>query len=213
MAKSAPLTFKTKEIPQTLIPELLESEDAKIAFEGVKAMLRLCGEDTEREGLSDTPRRVIKAFLEMTSGMYLDPTAVLGTVFKEGINYDEMVVLINVKVWSLCEHHLLPFSVICDIGYIPNPEIGVLGLSKLVRLAEILANRPQVQERLTVQIAETLEQALKPLGVAVRIRGEHQCVACRGVKKTGAVMVTQVLTGAFKNRPETRAEWIGHLNY
>jgi GTP cyclohydrolase I len=209
----APETFYVKELPQDFIPTLMESPEAKTAKEGIRALLKLAGEDPDREGLLDTPKRVVKALLEMMGGNHLDPKSVLGVVFKDDIHYDEMIVLTNIHCQSLCEHHLLPFSVIADVGYIPSKEGGVLGISKLARLVDIYSRRPQVQEKLTQQIANTLNTTLNPLGVAVRIRGEHSCMSCRGIKLSGSVMTTQQLLGAFKDNADTRAEWMSHINY
>jgi GTP cyclohydrolase I len=181
-------------------------EHLKAAELGVKAILELIGENPQREGLLRTPHRVIKALLEMTEGLVMDPREVLGTVFKEDINYDEIILNKNIEFDSLCEHHLLGFSGYVDIAYIPNLDIGVVGLSKLSRVVDVFAKRPQVQERMTVQIADAIEDALKPLGIAVRITANHSCVKCRGIKKQNSIMLTQVLRGEF-NKPEVREEF------
>jgi GTP cyclohydrolase I len=203
--------FKAKELPPEYVSALLETEDARIAKEGIKAILRMCGDDPNREGLLETPKRVVKALLEMTGGMHLDPLAVLGAVFKEGIHYDEIVLVRGIETVSVCEHHLIPFQGYCDIAVIPNPDIGVLGLSKYARLVDVLSRRPQVQERLGVQIADALEAAIQPAGVAVRITAKHGCMSCRGVRKQNSDTVTQVLRGAFRDNADSRAELMDML--
>ena len=190
----------------------LDTPEGKAAMEGVKAILKLIGENPEREGLINTPKRVAKSFLELCEGLTQDPYEILGTTFKEGISYDEIVLVRNVPFTSLCEHHLLTFRGLASIAYLPNPTIGVVGLSKLARLLDVYARRPQVQERLTVQIADAIEEVLKPVGTAVRITSEHSCMSCRGVQKHGADMVTQVLRGAFRDNPETRQEFSDMLH-
>jgi GTP cyclohydrolase I len=179
----------------------------KAATKGIRALLEVIGENPDREGLLKTPHRVVKAFLEMTEGLAMDPIATLGTVFKEDIHYDEIILKKNIEFNSLCEHHLLNFTGHVDIAYIPNQEIGVVGLSKLSRVVDVFAKRPQVQERMTVQIADAIEQALKPAGVAVRVTAMHSCVRCRGVQKQNAEMVTQVLRGEFREKAEVRQEF------
>lgn len=185
----------------------LESAEALEAMKGIRALLKFIGEDVDREGLKDTPRRVVKAFGELCKGLQdPSPEKVLGRVFKEDIDYDEIVLVRNIEFTSLCEHHLLLFTGHCSVAYIPNHDVGVVGLSKIPRLVDAYAARPQVQERLGVQIANAMEEVLQPLGVAVRIASTHSCMSCRGVKKQNADMVTQVLRGAFKDRIETRNE-------
>jgi GTP cyclohydrolase I len=142
----------------------------------------------------------------MTQGLTMDPIASLGTVFKEGIDYDAMIIKKNIEFNSMCEHHLLGFHGHVDIAYIPNLNVGVVGLSKLSRVVDVFAKRPQVQERMTVQIANAIEEALNPLGVAVRVTASHSCVRCRGIQKQNAEMITQVVRGEF-NKPEVRQEF------
>lgn len=169
----------------------------------VRYLLRCIGEDPDREGLVDTPKRVVKALTEMTAGLHQDPKAILGTTFAEA--YDEMVVVRNIRFTSLCEHHLLPFDGEAVVAYIPNKR--VVGLSKIPRLAQVLAQRPQMQERLTQQIAHTLNEVLEPLGVGVLMRAHHSCMGCRGVRQPDADMVTSCLLGAMRE-PEVRGEFL-----
>jgi len=171
----------------------------------IEALLRELGEDPHREGLKKTPERVEAALRYFTSGYEKDVKEIVnGAVFTE--NYDEMVIVKDIDVFSLCEHHLLPFIGKCHIAYIPNKKI--LGLSKLARLVEMYSRRLQVQERLTTQIAETLEEALRPKGVAVVIEAIHLCMMMRGVEKQNSKAVTSAMLGAFRDRPATRAEFM-----
>ncbi|MCM0149861.1 GTP cyclohydrolase I FolE [Photobacterium galatheae] len=169
----------------------------------VREILYAIGDDPQREGLLDTPKRVAKAYEEMFSGLASDPFEVLGTVFHE--NYRDIVMVRNIEVSSFCEHHLLPFRGTASIGYLPAKEGGVVGLSKLARLVEVFARRPQVQERLTTQIADALEAALDAEGVIVEIECEHSCMSFRGVKKSGSTTVTSTLRGVFRDDPQQQA--------
>jgi len=175
---------------------------AKIA-EGVRLILEGIGEDTEREGLRRTPDRVAEMYAELTAGMREDPTQHVSPL--PGDKHDEMVIVRDIHVASLCEHHLAPFVGRCHIAYIPKGG-RILGLSKLARLAETFARRLQVQERLTSEIADTLYDGLKPVGVMVVIEAEHTCMSLRGVKKTGALTITSALRGGFRTDSRTRAE-------
>lgn len=171
----------------------------------VKLMLVAIGEDPEREGLRETPGRVVKAWAEWFSGYKEDPAALLKT-FEDGAqDYNEMVLLDSIPVQSHCEHHLAPFVGTAVVAYIPNGRI--VGLSKLVRLVDVFAKRLQVQERLTNQIADTLMQELRPKGAAVLIRAEHFCMATRGVHAPGVFTTTSTLRGVFME-PEARAEFL-----
>lgn len=174
------------------------------ALRGVEALLRLAGEDPAREGIRETPARVVKAFLEMTSGGQEDPAVILSKTFDRD-GYDEMVVKRGIPFASLCEHHLLPFTGTVDVGYIPGAR--VVGLSKLSRLVDCYARRVQIQERMTVQIAEAILAHLAPVGVGVIVRASHACVSCRGVGKSGTEMVTSTLRGAF-HEAATRDEFM-----
>ena len=171
--------------------------------DAVRRLLQFVGEDPARDGLIDTPARVVKAWAEMTAGYRQDPASVLCRTFD--VPYDEMVVVRAVPFVSLCEHHVLPFTGTCTIGYVPGDR--VVGLSKLARLVDVFARRLQVQERLTSQIAEAIERHLAPEGVGVVVRAEHSCMACRGVSKK-AEMVTSVLLGVMRSVPEARAEFL-----
>jgi len=173
--------------------------------EWVAKILKELGEDVHREGLERTPERVAKALQFLTSGYQQDVKDVLNdALFVE--NYDEMVVVKDIDVMSLCEHHLLPFVGKCHVAYLPGKKI--VGLSKIPRLVEMFSRRLQVQERLTTQIAHTLQDALKPRGVAVVIEAIHLCMVMRGVEKQNSKAVTSAMLGAFRDRPETRAEFM-----
>jgi GTP cyclohydrolase I len=170
---------------------------------GVRMMLEGMGEDTERDGLKMTPERVADFYAELTEGMWQDPK--LHIVPLPGDSHDEMVIVKDISIASVCEHHLAPFVGKCHIAYIPKGG-RIIGLSKLARTAEIFARRLQVQERLTQQIAQTLFDELLPVGVMVVIEAEHTCMTLRGVKKPGAVTITSAVLGGFRKDPRTRAE-------
>ena len=170
---------------------------------GVRLILEGIGEDPNREGLRDTPHRVAEMYAELTSGMREDPRE--HVVPLSGNKHDEMVIVKDITIASLCEHHLAPFVGKCHIAYIPKNG-NILGVSKLARLAESFARRLQLQERLTTEIANTLFDRLRPLGVMVVIEAEHACMTLRGVKKSGAMTVTSAVLGGFRKDPRTRAE-------
>jgi GTP cyclohydrolase IA len=174
----------------------------KIA-QGVRFILEGIGEDVDREGLQETPRRVAEFYAELTSGMWEDPSEHVKPL--PGDSHDEMVIVKDIAIASVCEHHLAPFVGKCHIAYIPKGG-RIVGLSKLARIAEIFARRLQVQERLTQQIANTLFEGIEPLGVMVVIEAEHTCMTLRGVKKSGAKTVTSCVLGGFRSDPRTRAE-------
>lgn len=174
------------------------------ALAGVRSILELVGENTEREGLRDTPDRVCRAWLEMTAGMREDPAEVLATTFAE--QCDELVIVRGVDFVSLCEHHVLPFIGTATVGYLPGDR--VVGLSKLARLVDVFARRLQVQERMTREIADALLEHLEPQGVGVVVEARHSCMGCRGVRKPGAVMVTSALHGKTREDPRQRAEFL-----
>lgn len=182
------------------------NEDAQ---EAVRTLLRYIGEDPAREGLIDTPKRVAKALREMTSGLAQDEVAVLGTTF-EAEGYDEIVLVRDIEFTSLCEHHLLTFKGHAHVGYLPRAR--VVGLSKIPRMVDVLSRRPQIQERMTKQVADALENALDPRGVFVVIEGEHSCMSCRGVRKHGAAMVTSCVRGVFRDNVHARAEAMSLIN-
>src|SRR5438094_4391548 len=168
----------------------------------VREILFAIGENPDREGLLRTPHRVARAYAELMAGLHDDPKRHLRTVFHE--RYDEVVLLRDIEFHSLCEHHLLPFTGRAHVAYLPDGK--VVGLSKLARLVEGFARRPQVQERLTTQIADALMDELNPIGAACVIEAVHTCMTIRGVKKPGSIMVTSALRGIFKENPSSRAE-------
>lgn len=167
-------------------------------------IIRALGEDPDREGLCDTPGRIARMYSEVFAGLYLDPLEVLRTGFEEGHN--ELVVARDIPFYSMCEHHFLPFFGVAHIGYIPRGRI--VGISKLARVTDILARRPQVQERLTSQIVEAVVEALQPLGAGVVIEAEHLCMMMRGVKKPGSQIVTSATRGCFRTDAKTRGEFL-----
>ena len=174
----------------------------------VREILEAIGEDPQREGLLQTPQRIAEAYAELFSGLGQDPQDVLSVDFWQP-GGQEMVVLRDIPFYSVCEHHLLPFHGVAHVGYIPSAK--VVGISKLARVVEILARRPQMQERLTSQIADTIMAALSPRGVAVVIQAEHLCMTMRGIQKPGSRMVTSANRGVFRERAETRAEFFSIL--
>lgn len=169
----------------------------------VTSQLELLGENPAREGLRETPRRVVRSLMELTEGYRQDPEAILSTVFDE--RYDEMVLVKSIEFWSLCEHHMLPFHGFASVGYIPDKR--VVGLSKIARLVHCYARRLQIQERLTQEIAGAIQSHLRPSGVGVVVEAEHTCMAMRGVRAAGK-MVTSALLGSLRDRPAARAEFL-----
>lgn len=176
----------------------------RTAQEAVASLLRWVGQDPNRDGLRDTPRRVVAAFREMTSGYHQEPARILSTIFP--VDYREIVVLRHIHFTSLCEHHLMPFTGTCSLGYFPAGQ--VVGLSKLARLVSCFAHRLQIQERMTTEIAEALWQHLRPRGVGVVIAARYCCMGCRGVRKPTAQMVTRTLLGELRDDPQIRAEFL-----
>jgi len=170
----------------------------------VREILAAIGEDPDRDGLRETPQRVARMYAEIFSGIAVDPSTVLTKVFEA--DHDEMVLVRDIALASTCEHHLVPWIGHAHIGYIPNDSGDITGLSKLARLVDVFARRPQVQERLTTQVADALEQALKPRGVIVVVEAEHLCMSFRGVRKPGAKTVTSAVRGLFRDSSSTRAE-------
>ena len=171
----------------------------------VAEIIAALGEDGTREGLERTPSRVAKLYADVFGGLGVDPVAELQTGFDEG--YDEMVVARDVTFFSMCEHHFLPFFGVVHIGYIPQGR--VVGISKLARVTEIFARRPQLQERLTTQIADAIVAGVEPMGVGVVVEAEHLCMVMRGIKKPGSRIITSVNRGVFRTNPATRAEFLG----
>jgi GTP cyclohydrolase I len=169
----------------------------------VRELLAAIGEDPDREGLRDTPARVARAYAELARGIREQPEDVLTTTFELG--HDEMVLVRDIELWSMCEHHLVPFFGVAHVGYIPNESGRITGLSKLARLVDVFARRPQVQERLTTQVADSLERVLEARGVIVVIEAEHLCMTMRGVRKPGSKTITSAIRGVMHN-PATRSE-------
>ena len=180
-----------------------EVDQARIE-KAVREILLAIGEDPERDGLTDTPARVARAYAEQFAGLRQHPEDVLTKVFDAG--HDEIVLVRDIELYSTCEHHLVPFFGVAHIGYIPNEKGQITGLSKLARLVDLYARRPQVQERMTSQIANALETVLEPRGVIVVIEAEHLCMSMRGVRKPGAKTVTSAVRGSFLESDSTRAE-------
>jgi len=176
------------------------------ALEAVRTLLRWAGEDPSREGLIDTPRRVVDAYRDWFSGYDIDPAQYLARTFEEVAGYDEMIVLQDIEFESHCEHHMAPIIGRAHIGYLPDAK--VVGISKLARVVEAFARRFQVQEKLTAQIAHCIEDVLKPRGVGVVIEAAHQCMTTRGVHKTGVCMTTSQMLGSFREDARTRAEFM-----
>ena len=194
-----------KEDEFSSLTELEGSAASEPLAEGVRAFLRELGEDPTREGLLRTPHRVARSLRFLTSGYHQDVDKVLnGALYS--VAYDEMVIVKDIEIFSLCEHHLLPFFGRCHVAYIPTDK--VIGLSKIPRLVDVFARRLQVQERLTTQIAETIMEKIKPLGVGVVIEAKHLCMIMRGVEKQNSVAVTSAMLGVFREEIETRAEFL-----
>lgn len=182
------------------------SVDLPRAEAAVRELLIAVGEDPDREGLRDTPARVARSYTELLAGLDQDPREVLTATFDVG--HDELVLVKDIELWSMCEHHLVPFTGVAHVGYIPRSDGYVTGLSKLARLVDVFSRRPQVQERLTTQIADALIEVLEPRGVIVVIEAEHLCMTMRGVRKAGARTVTSAVRGQLRD-PATRAEAMG----
>ncbi len=178
--------------------------DQQRAEAAVRELLAACGEDPDREGLRETPARVARAYREIFAGLYSDPDAALERTFAE--DHDELILVRDIPLYSSCEHHLLPFHGVAHVGYIPSKEGRVTGLSKLARLVDLYARRPQVQERLTAQIADALVRRLEPRGVIVVIDAEHLCMSMRGIRKPGSRTTTSAVRGLFKTSASSRAE-------
>jgi len=179
------------------------------AEQAVRTLLRWAGDDPDREGLRDTPARVVRSYLEFFAGYTVDPEALLQRTFAEVDDYDEIVLLRDIRIESYCEHHLVPIIGRAHVAYLPHKR--VVGISKLVRLVDAYAKRLQIQEKLTAQIAGTIQDVLQPLGVAVVIEAGHQCMTTRGVRKPGVSMVTSKMLGAFRDNPTTRRELLAML--
>lgn len=182
------------------MPSRAEAEAA------VRTLLRWTGDDPNREGLLDTPARVVRSYEEFFSGYAEDPVAYLQRTFEETEGYDELVLLRDIRFESHCEHHMVPIIGKMHIGYLPSHR--VVGISKLARVAEAYAKRLQIQEKLTAQIANCIDEVLQPKGVAVVVEAQHECMTTRGIHKTGVTMMTSRMLGAFRDNPETRREFL-----
>jgi GTP cyclohydrolase I len=193
----------------TSAAEPVERPSRKEAEDAVRVLLRWAGEDPDREGLADTPKRVVKSYEEFFSGYGKDPEEILARTFTETNGYDEMVVLRDIRFESHCEHHIAPIIGLVHIAYIPVHR--VVGISKLARLVEIVSKRLQIQERMTAMIAQCLENVLQPHGVAVVVEGAHQCMTTRGIHKPGTTMVTSHMTGSFRDDDKTRREFLAMI--
>jgi GTP cyclohydrolase IA len=195
--------------PISLEERILPDFDHARAEAAVRELLYAIGEDPEREGLLDTPARVARAYAELTAGLRQRPEDVLTTTFD--IGHDEMVLVRDIELWSMCEHHLVPFTGVAHVGYIPAETGKITGLSKLARVVDVFAKRPQVQERLTTQVADALMELLEPRGVIVAIEAEHLCMTMRGVRKAGARTITSAVRGIMHNAA-TRSEAMALIN-
>ena len=174
--------------------------------QAVTAIIKAIGEDPDREGLVETPGRVAEMYTELFMGLNVDPRKELQVGYELG--HREMVIVRDIPFYSMCEHHLLPFYGTAHIGYIPDVEGHVVGLSKLARVVEIIASRPQIQERMTTEIADAIMEGLKPSGVAVVVQAEHLCMIMRGVKKPGSNIITSAIRGVFRTHEASRAEFL-----
>jgi len=184
-------------------------DDEKIE-QGVRMILEGIGEDPDRGGLRETPARVARMYREVFAGIGQDASQLVTVV--EGADHDEMIMVRDIPIYSMCEHHLIPFSGKAHVAYIPNKQQQITGLSKIARVVDLLAKRPQVQERLTTEIAEALDEALSPRGVFVVIECEHLCMTMRGIKKPGSVTVTSAVRGLFRTDARTRQEAMSHIS-
>ena len=190
-------------------PKSLNRPTMEEAEEAVQTLIRWAGDDPTREGLIGTPNRVVRSYREFFGGYDQDPVQMLERVFEETDGYDEMVILKNIRMESYCEHHMVPIIGKAHIAYLPNNR--VVGISKLARVMEAYAKRLQIQEKLTSQIANTLQEVLQPLGVAVVIEAAHQCMTTRGISKPGVSMVTSRMLGAFRTDAQTRKEFLSFI--
>ena len=181
------------------------------AMDAVKTLIRWAGDNPQREGLSETPKRVVKSYKDFFSGYGLDPREILSKKFKEVDGYDEMIILKNIRLESHCEHHMVPFIGNAHVGYLPRKK--VVGLSKLARLVEVFSKRLQIQEKLTAQIANAIDEVLQPKGVGVIIEASHLCVSTRGIHKPESRMVTSRMLGSFRNDQATRKEFLDLIGF
>ena len=195
---------KIKPTDKVLKPSRQEAEEA------VRTLICWTGDNPDREGLIETPKRVVKAYEEFFEGYEIDPEEVLKKTFEEVQGYDDAVIVRNIRVESHCEHHIVPILGVAHVGYIPNNR--VVGISKLARVVEIFGKRLQTQETMTAQIADTIQKVLEPKGVAVVVDASHQCMTTRGIHKTESSTITSRMLGAFRDNPETRSEFMNLIN-
>lgn len=206
--EDTPLNEITPTRPATGGTSIARPTQAEVE-EAVRTLIRWANDDPAREGLRDTPARVARSYQEMFAGYEVDPIGLLERTFEDVDGYDEIVLLRDIRIESHCEHHMVPIIGKCHIGYMPRNR--VVGISKLARVADAFARRLQIQERLTVQIADAIEHVLQPRGVAVVIEAGHQCMSTRGVHKAGVSMVTSRMTGCFRDDPSTRRELLSMI--
>ena len=195
---------KIEQATKVIKPSREEAEEA------VRTLICWTGDDPDREGLIETPKRVVKAYEEFFEGYDMDPEEVLQKTFEEVQGYDDAVIVRNIRVESHCEHHIVPIIGVAHVGYIPNNR--VVGISKLARVIEIFGKRLQTQETMTAQIADTIQKVLEPKGVAVVVDASHQCMTTRGIHKTESSTITSRMLGAFRDNPETRSEFMNLIN-
>jgi len=199
-----------KSLRRNVDPKPVAKPSRGEAEEAVRTLIRWAGDDPKREGLLETPSRVVRSYEEFFAGYGHDPKLVLARTFEEVDGYDEIIVLTDIRFESHCEHHMVPIIGKVHIGYLP--ERRVVGISKLARLVEIYARRLQIQEKMTAQIADALQEVLKPRGVAVVVEAAHQCMTTRGVHKPGVSMVTSRMVGAFRSDARTRREFLSIID-
>ena len=195
---------------KTITKEISESSLEQEALEAVKTLILWAGDDPKREGLIDTPKRVVKAYKEFFSGYEEDPEEILSRTFEEVEGYDDAVIVRNIRVESHCEHHMVPIVGVAHIGYIPKKR--VVGISKLARLVDLFGKRLQTPETMTAQIADTIDKVLQPKGVAVVIDANHQCMSTRGVHKTESSTITSRMLGTFRSDSKAREEFISLIH-
>ncbi len=206
-AATLPVPNRNPVLQSSTLPAMPSREEAEAA---VRTLIRWAGEDPTREGLLDTPKRVADAYKEWFEGYETDPMDMLARTFDETAGYDEIVLLRDIRLESFCEHHLAPIIGKVHVAYLPNRR--VVGISKLARVVDAYAKRMQIQEKLTAQIANTIDEVLQPRGVAVIIEAQHQCMSTRGVHKTGVGMVTSRMLGVFRTDGDTRRELLSMIN-
>ena len=199
-----------KKVSQKKVTTIRNKPSRKQAEEAVKTLIKWAGDNPEREGLQETPKRVVNSYKEFFSGYDSKPEQILSKTFDEVEGYDEMVIVRDITIESHCEHHMVPFIGIAHIGYIPDKRI--VGISKLARIADVFAKRLQTQEIMTAQIADTINEVLKPKGVAVVIDAQHQCMTTRGTHKTESSTITSRMLGLFRTNSNTRSEFMNLIN-